>query len=211
MRSKEHEELTDGLRDILSGKREGLDLDSPTHWVIDGVRQPVRFLRAIPILLPPHGVLYTEGTEIAPFVAGFYERHAAANPTDVVRDGISPVPDVFHVSFSPAVIDGLCEMAEERPVQELFNHIKAYCDASLVFTYHDAFDGMLRVSGRVPESTIRDFCAVVGGTYTQEPTKQRDMEQIRRFLWALENPDKVRIERPSFWRRVWKFITGRSY
>ncbi|RBP41490.1 hypothetical protein DES53_107323 [Roseimicrobium gellanilyticum] len=205
----EREELIEGLQDIIEGGGGGLDLDTPAHWAIDGIQEPIAFFRALSILLPPGGVLYMEGTSIAPCVAGFYERHAFAEPVPVVRDGISPIPEVFHVSFTPEVIDGLCDMVRERPLEQLFNHIKAYHNTSLVFTYHDAFVDELRVSGRVAEDTIRDFCAVLGATYCQEATKQRDMEQVRRFLWALENPDKARIKPEPLWRRLWNAITGR--
>ena len=207
MPASEREQLLVGLRAAIRGEGAGIDLDSPTQWVIELVRDPILFFRALPALLPADAILYMEGTSIAPYVAGFYERHAATNTVPVVRDCISPVPDIFHVSFSTAVIEGLCEMAEERAVPELFDHIKAYRDSTLIFTYHDAFDGQLRVSGRLSESIIRDLCAAVGSTYTQEPTKQRDMDQMRRILCALENPDKVRFAREPLWRRVWQFIT----
>ena len=207
MPASEREQLMDGLRGMLRGDGAGIDLDSPNQWVIESVREPVPFFRALATLLPSGGVLYFEGTSIAPYVAGFYERHAAIDIVPVVRDCITPVPDFFHVSFSSAVVDGLCELADERTTPELFDHIKAYHGAALVFTYHDAFDGQLRVTGRLPESVIREFCATLGGTYSQEPTKQRDPEQMRHFLWALENPDKVRIAREPIWKRVWHFIT----
>lgn len=209
MPASERELLIDGLRGAIRGDGAGIDLDSPTQWVIESVREPIPFFRALCSLLPANAVLYMEGTSIAPYVAGFYERHAASNTVAVIRDCISPIPDVFHVSFSTAVIDGLCELAGERDNSELFDHIKAYHDGTLIFTFHDAFDGQLRVSGRVSESSIRNLSAAVGGTYTQEPTKQRDMEQLRSFLWALENPDKVRFTREPFWRRIWHFITRR--
>ena len=209
MPADEGEQLREGLRRMIAGDGAGLDLDSSDQWVIHAVREPCPFFRALPILLPPGAVLYMEGVLIAPYVAGFYERNAAANPVAVARDCISPIPDVFHVSFSAQVISSLCELADERPESDLFDHIKAYHDESLLFTYHDAFAGELRVSGRLPESAIREFCAAVGATYTQEPTKQRDMEQLRRILCALENPDGVRIAREPFWRRLWNFITRR--
>jgi hypothetical protein len=207
MPASERKQLMDGLRGVLRGDGPGIDLDSPTHWVIVSVREPVPFFRALAKLLPDGAVLYMEGTSIAPYVAGFYERHAATDTVPVARDCISPVPDVFHVVFSPAVVDGLCELAEERANPELFDHIKAYHDGTLIFTYHDAFDGQLRVSGRLPESVILEFSSLMGGTYTQEATKQRDPEQLRRFLWLLENPDKMRVAREPIWKRIWHLIT----
>lgn len=207
--NSEREELIGGLRKIIAEGGGGLDLDSPVHWVIDGILEPIAFFRAISILLPPGGALYMEGISIAPYVAGFYERHAFVDPVPVAQDGISPVPEVFHVSFTPEVIEGLCHLVSERPPEQLFNHIKAYHNASLVFTYHDAFVDELRVNGGVAEDAIHEFCTALGASYTQEVTKQRDMEQVRRFLWALENPDKIRIKREPLLRRLWNTITGR--
>jgi hypothetical protein len=211
MPPSEREQLMNGLRAALRGEHAGIDLEPGKQWVIWSIREPIPFFRALTRLLPAGGVLYMEGTEIAPYVAGFYERHAPTDTVPVVRDTISPEPDIFHVSFSPAVIDGLCELAGERESSELFDHIKGYHNGALVFTYHDAFDGQLRVAERVPESVIREFCELLGGTYTQEATQARDPEHrdLRRILWALENPDKVRILPEPIWKRVWRFITGR--
>jgi hypothetical protein len=208
MPPSERDQLISGLRGILSGEGAGIDLDSPTQWVLESVRQPVPFFRALPMLLPSGAVLYFEGTTIAPYVAGFYERHAATETVPVVRDCIVPVPEVFHVAYSAPVINGLCELAGERETTELFDHIKAYHDAALLFTYHDAFDGQLRISDRLPESVIRDFCATLECTYTQEITKLRDPEQIQRLLLAIENYGEGRPARTSLWKRIWRFFAG---
>lgn len=206
MSPNEREQLMDSLRRMLREHGAGIDLDSPTQWVIQSLREPAPFFRAMGKLLPEGGTLYMEGISIAPYVAGFYERHAATETVPVVRDCISPEPEIFHVSFSPAVVEGLCELAAERRTSELFDHIKAYHDSALIFSYHDAFDGRMCVTGRRAESVFREFCEMLGGSYSQEATRQRDPEQLRRFLWALENPDKVKMAREPFWKRVWHFI-----
>jgi hypothetical protein len=43
MPASERKQLMDGLRGVLRGDGAGIDLDSPTHWVIVSVREPVLF------------------------------------------------------------------------------------------------------------------------------------------------------------------------
>lgn len=57
-----------------------------SKWVIESVRDPIPFFRALTTLLSDGGVLYFEGRSIAPYVAGFYERHAGTDTVPVVRD-----------------------------------------------------------------------------------------------------------------------------
>ena len=87
---------------------------------------------------------------------------------------------------------------------EMFDHIKAYRGQSLLFTFHDAFDGWLLVSEHLPDDAIARFCQALGVSRRREETKRRDPEQLRRILWAFENPHKVRIAGESWWRRLWR-------
>ena len=142
---------------MVAGRGDGIDLDTPFHWVIEGLKQPVPFFQHLPELLPPDSILYVEGTSIAPDVAAFYSSHRARNAVDVVRDTIAPVPDIYHFSFSSEVCAGLRQFAERRPVTQMFDHVKAYRGESLLFTFHDAFDGRLCILSTCQTTRLRGF------------------------------------------------------
>lgn len=178
----EKEKVKEQLRAMMGGRGDGIDLDTPFHWVIEDLKQPVPFFEQLPILLASDSILYVEGTRIVPEVASFYSSHRARNAVDVVRDTIAPVPDIYHFTFSTEVCARLRQFAESRPVAELFDHIKAYRGDALLFTFHDAFDGWLRISEHIPEATIAKFCQALGVSRRREETKQRDPEQLRRIL-----------------------------
>ena len=205
------EELKDQLRAMAAGRGDGIDLDTPFHWVIEDLTHPVSFFERLPDLLPADSILYVEGTSIATDVAEFYLSNRAPNAVAVVRDTIAPVPDVYHFAFSCDVCATLRRFAESRRVSEMFDHIKGYRGETLLFTFHDAFDGWLRISEHLPDETVARFCRELGVSCRREETRQRDPEQLRRLLWALENPDKVkiRIEGEPWWRRIWRQVTGK--
>jgi hypothetical protein len=209
MPSTDREELKEQLRSMVAGRGEGIDLDTPFQWVIEGLKQPVVFFEHLPTLLPPDCILYVEGASIAPEVAAFYSSHRAPNAVAVVRDTIAPVPDIYHFTFSPDVCAALRQFAERHAVAEMFDHIKAYRGESLLFTFHDAFDGWLCISDHVPDTTVAEFCRVVGVSHRREETKRRDPDQLRRILWAFENPQKVRIAGEPWWRRLWRHWTAK--
>ena len=206
MTSAEREQFKDNLRGIIAGRHDGIDLDTPLHWAVEGIKNPEPFFAALPALLPADSNLYFEGTAIAPDVAQFYAECRAGNATAVIRDTIFPVPDIFHVSASPKVIARLQGWGMKRPSEELFDHVKAYRGQSLLFTFHDAFDGWLLISDHIGERAVVEFCTNLGVSYRREQTRKRDPEQLRRFLWALENPERVRVRITGepWWRRFWR-------
>lgn len=204
----EREGLKEHLDAMAAGRGDGIDLDSPERWVIENVEDPVSFFRHVERLIPIGSILYLEGCDIHPEVSQFYEANRASNAISVVRDTIFPIPDMFHVSMTPQAIETLIELLGKHPLQACFYHVKAYRDEQLLFAFHDAFYGSdLLVSDSVPEQSIEPFCAILGATYRREiNVNKRDPEQLRRFLWALENPHKLRINWP-WWKKAlffWK-------
>ena len=199
---REREELKEQLAIMASGRGNGIDLDTPFHWVIEGLKQPTAFFEHLPKLLPSDSILYFEGTSIATEVASFYSSHRAPNAVDVARDTIAPVPDIYHITFSPDVCTALRQLSEKHPVAEMFDHLKAYRGETLLFTFHDAFDGWLCISECLPEDAVAGFCQALGVSRRREETKKRDPEQLRRILWLLENPHKIRIAGEPWWRRL---------
>lgn len=187
---------------MIAGHNDGIDLDTSFHWIVEGIKQPEPFFTSLASLLPADAILYVEGGRIAPEVATLYEAHLAQKPVAVVRDTLFPEPDIYHVNFSSEVAARLRELATTRPPHELCDHLKAYRENSLLFTFHDAFDGWLLISEHVSESVVAEFCRTLGVACRRELTKKRDPEQFRAFLNALEHPDKVRIKRKPWWREL---------
>jgi hypothetical protein len=206
MDADERDALKDQLRAMVAGRGDGIDLDTPERWVIEGLKNPVSFFHQLEQLIPADAILYFEGSEIAPEVMQFYERNRACNAMSVVRDMIFPVPEMFHVALAPGVIEGLSELLDRHPLPACFFHVKAYREGKLLFAFHDAFDGSdLLLSESIPEERIREFATALGGTYRcEENVNKRDPEQLRRFLWALDNPEKLRINWP-WWKKAFFF------
>lgn len=209
MNTAEREQLKENLRDMIVARSDGIDLDTPFQWVVEGIKQPEPFFASLPSLIPNDAILYCEGCLIAPDVAIFYKEHQASNAVGVVRDTIFPVPAIYHVAFSSQVATRLLKLAANRSPQELFDHFKAYRGESLLFAFHDAFTGCMLISERVSENIVAEFCRSLGVTYRREQTKKRDPEQLRHFLRALEHPDQVLIADEPWWRRLWRQWTGR--
>jgi len=193
---------------MAAGRGDGIDLDSVDRWVIEGLKDPVAFFDHLGELIPMDSILYFEGSAIVPEVARFYEKNRAASAVSVVRDSIFPVPEMFHVAMSPGALETLKDWLRKHPVEACFHHVKAYREQKLLFAFHDAFDGSyFYVSDRIPEESIKVFTSTLGGSYRRERNvNKRDPEQLRRFLWALENPHKLRMNWP-WWKKAlffWK-------
>ena len=171
---------------MAAGRGEGIDLASVDRWIIPGLAEPVAFFRQLKLLMPENSILYFEGTSIHPEVVRFYENNRAKHPVAVVRDTIFPIPETFHVSMTETVIDGLVELLGHHARPECFDHVKGYTGETLLFTFHDAFDGDLLVSDLIPENAVKEFTTILGTTYTRERNvNKRDPEQLRLFLHAM--------------------------
>jgi len=207
MDATEREGLKEQLGAMAAGRGDGIDLNSQDRWVIKRLKNPMPFFHHLHELIPGDSILYFEGCAIIPEVVAFYEKHRAHNAVCVTRDTIYPVPAIFHVSLAPGVIELMIQFLNNHPKEECFDHVKAYHDGTLLFTFHDAFDGWLLVSDVILESKVRAFCEQLNAEYHREQNiNKRDPEQLRRFLWALENPQKLRMNWP-WWKKAlffWK-------
>lgn len=210
MNPSERNEILTQLRAMIAGRGDGIELDTPFHWAIAGLKQPRPFFQNLPAVLAPDSILYVEGTRIAPEVAEFYTVHRTPNAVDVARDTIAPVPDIYHFQFSVDVASRLSEFAERYAVAEMFDHFKAYRGATLLLHWHDAFDNTLRISEHIPEEIIARFSQALGVSYQREETGRRDPELLRKVLWSLEHPEQPRfpVEGGSWFRRAWRRWTG---
>ncbi len=192
---------------MAAGRGDGIDLDSPQRWVVEGLRDPVSFFQHLAQLIPGDSILYFEVAEPAAETAEFYEANRARRgAVCVVRDMIFPVPEVFHVQMQAGVIEGLVNLLGRCSQQSCFAHVKAYHEGQLLFAFHDAFDGSsMLVSDCIAGEQVQAFCAKTGARCRCEPNvNKRDPEVLRRLLWAMENPDKVRMFWP-WWKKALLF------
>jgi hypothetical protein len=208
MDNTERAGLKEQLLAMAAGRGDGIDLDSKNRWVVEGLRNPPDFFRQLNTIIPEDSILYFEGCDTAKEVAEFFQKNRAANAIPVVRDTIFPVPETFHVSMTLGFINGFTDLLSRRATPECFNHVKAYRNETLIFAFHDAFDGSdCLFSDLVPEENIRAFASSLGSKHRLEPNvNKRDPEQLRRILWALENSHKLRINWP-WWKKAlffWK-------
>lgn len=209
MDPSERELLKEQLSLMAAGRGDGIDLDSAERWVIGGLRDPGAFFQCLAQLIPKDSILYFEAINPAPEVIEFYETNRAhRGAVCVVRDMIFPVPEVFHVQMRPGVMESLAELLRKHSQERCFTHVKAYREEKLLFAFHDAFDGSdLLVSDQIPAEQVRVFCDRTGTTWRRERNEnKRDPEVLRRLLWAMENPGKVRMFWP-WWKKAlffWK-------
>jgi hypothetical protein len=90
-------------------------------------------------------------------VQGFFKANRAKDAGPVARDTIFPVPESFHLNYSPEVCAGLLRLFQTLERWEVCNHIKGYAANALIFTLHDGFGNTLRISERVAESSLKTF------------------------------------------------------
>jgi hypothetical protein len=209
MNPTEREAFKEQLSVMAAGRGDGIDLDSPDRWAVENLRDPILFFRHLEQLIPAESILYFEVTQPVAEVAEFYEANRArSGAVCVVRDMIFPIPEIFHVQMGPGLIEALITLLGKHPQQRCFIHVKAYHQEQMLFAFHDAFDGsLLLVSDRIPAERVQTFCTGAGATCRRERNEnKRDPEVLRRLLWAMENPEKVRMFWP-WWKKAlffWK-------
>jgi len=188
--------------------RRGIDLDTPSHWVIDRVDYPMLFFKHLSKLLPPGSILYFEGAKIAPAAAKLYEEHRATNAMVVVQEMVAPIPQMYHCTVSDELLKSLAELAVGRPAADLFNHLKAYREGRLLFLWNDAYDGELRISEHMPENLRERFCQALGITCRREKTRAPEPEALERVsLVSGSGEDEEEIPRDAWYQKAWTWLT----
>ncbi len=198
--------LKSKLRARIAGRGNGIDIATEYRWVLSGTSSLESFFKNLHLILDSDAVLYFEGCSIAscPLLV-LRIAQGSSNDHGSARDTIFPVPESFHVSFSPEVVGRLCEFISKRPLNELFDHLKAYKGDFLLIAFHDAFSNDCLISGDIAESSVVNFATSIGATHRRElNVNKRDKEQLHPFLDAMENPNKLRISGESWWRRFWR-------
>jgi hypothetical protein len=208
MNAADREGLKEQLRVMAAGKGDKLDLNSKNVWIIENLQDPTAFFRCLKEIIPQASTLYFEGCTIVKEVAEFYKKHRAPNALPIVRDIIYPIPETFHVSATIEFINDFLDLLGKHATVECFDHVKAYGSGTLIFAFHDAFDGSACLfSDHIPEGNIKAFALSLGVRYRLEPnTNKRSPAQFRQMLNLLENPHKLKANWP-WWKKalfLWK-------
>jgi len=138
----------------------GLRLDDPHPYAFRLPPDGARFLRALPVLLPPTAMLYCEGTT-DPHVARWLERQAIRPaPARIALGTLWPKPDCYHVPLRKELIDELAALVETHGVALPSIHVHAYDDQVVLVQWHDAFlHDPVFVSRSVPADRVEAFVA----------------------------------------------------
>jgi hypothetical protein len=187
--------------------RRGLDLDTPCYWVIDRVEYPMLFFKHLSKLLPPGSILYFEGGKIAPAAAELYAMHRSEFWTEVVQETVMPLPQTYHCKVSEELLKSLGEMAAGRPAGDLFNYLKAYREAKLLFAWNDAYEGEFYISDHVPEKSVERFCQALGVSCRREKTTPSKPEMIERVSLKSNQLEDEEVANSSWYQRAWTWLT----
>ena len=187
--------------------RRGIDLDTPSYWLVDRVEYPMLFFKHLSKLLTPSSILYFEGGKISSAAAQLYAAHRAPNAMEVVQEMVVPVPQMYHCMVSDELLKNLGEIAVGRPASDLFNYLKAYREAKLLFAWNDAYDGELRISDHVPENSVERFCQALGVSCRREKTTPPKPEAMERVSLRSDHAEDEEIASSSWYQRAWTWLT----
>ena len=96
-----------------------------------------RLLRALPSLVPTDAVVYFEGCGITDDVRQALQAHPAPVTTKIYPGTIAPVPQIFHVPATPAVLAELAQIAEHHSSYEFCDHLHVYRGSTVLMQGYD--------------------------------------------------------------------------
>lgn len=128
----------------------GIHIEGAFAWDIHHYELS-RVLLALPSLVPPDAVLYIEGGAIEDDVRQFLRAHPASKTTKVYPGTITPVPEIYHVPATPAVLSGLAQISEHHSSYEVCDHLHVYCGTAVLLQGYDFMSLPLILSESFPE------------------------------------------------------------
>ncbi|HEY3854468.1 MAG TPA: hypothetical protein VGO67_08760 [Verrucomicrobiae bacterium] len=182
MKKSDKELLKKALGARANSSESSIDLPAGPHWAISGIEDPIRFFENLHKLLPANSVLCVEGTEMDHVVTQFYKSNIYPTPAVIRHDTIFPTPQTFHMEFSKTLCERLLHFAQRLPSEALFDHMKGYHGSKMIFTFHDAFSGVLRIAYRTSEQTVAEFSKAIGGFYSVDTIESEDRALLKKLL-----------------------------
>jgi hypothetical protein len=132
-----------------------IDTEKP-HWQIDTTKDFPSFLRAVPIITPPSGIIYFENGSPDEEIESFF--CANGIPGFVIPMGSSDPNPTYHMQIATENLEALAQIAERNCEIEIAAHIHIYCGTHLVLQWYDAFWDPIVVSKVIPEEKVKRFC-----------------------------------------------------
>jgi hypothetical protein len=145
-----------GLEWVLNP--DGISLHPPA-WKVSPIQDFPIFLRALQFIFSQEAILYLEGGYPDKELSAFLEQHTVENPVKVAVGTIWPRPNIFHIRMTPAHIETLSKLTENRASPEVAIHLHVYKQDQVLLEWHDAFfDDPMFISKQIPEEKVKRFC-----------------------------------------------------
>jgi len=136
------------------------------HWEVRGVRDSVKFFRALGSLLPEATTLVLEGQDIARDVRDALSPYLEFEATAVTA-GVG-WPDwrfSLRYRFSAELAALLAHLAAHHAEPELCRHLFASRYSEPLLEWYDAFDHEMLIAAEIPALRVRLFCHRLGATF----------------------------------------------
>lgn len=138
--------------------KHGWQLINPekAHWQIKTTKDLSSFLRAVPLIAPPSGIIYFESGSPDEEIESFFRAYGIDG--GVIPMGSYDPNPFYHLPISTDKLEELAQIAERHCEVEIAAHIHIYCSNKLILQWYDAFWDPIVVSKEIPEETVKRFC-----------------------------------------------------
>jgi hypothetical protein len=138
------------------------------HWEVRRVHYLGGFFTELGGLLPPGAILYIEGTDLDPELAGYLAARAVRGNVSINQGTMFPEPESFHVLLTPEVAEVLDGLAAQLPLSDVAEHVVAYVGGRVLLEWYDTAGGVLQLASDLDESDVGCFAAAIGGDYSRQ-------------------------------------------
>ena len=135
----------------------------PSPWKTSGSYDFVQFLSAVSYLLTTDSILYFEGVSISKDVMKFFETNKVSPRVRIESGTLFPKPSMFHLPYNSESVDQLRALSRVHAQPELFDHLMAYEDNSIILAAHDfGGNGPIYISESRSEQSVQAFAYALG-------------------------------------------------
>lgn len=141
-------------------------------WEVMGVTHGATFFRLLHTTLPYATTLYLEGSNIPAAVRHTYtlaiETELVTIETELLTMSTPEydnAPCQLRIRFKPAVLETLAEISESLGDGEICDNLYVHHYGEPLLEWYDVLVSPIHFSLKVPESRVRRFCKLAGGTY----------------------------------------------
>jgi hypothetical protein len=140
-------------------------------WEIDSITSVPKFLAAVAEHLPTAHTVSFEIQSACTEARMVYSMSHSRAKFRPLRDTISPKTELHYCTITSSLAADLERVLRNKPVKEVFWHVKGYSDGKLLFAIHDADLGdSAYLSGHIDGRIIRAIASEVGREATKLQT-----------------------------------------